>query len=74
MSNAAFPGPKLRERREALGLSLMDVHDKIHVPIVHLRAIEANHFDVLPEPAYVRGLVQSYCAELGIDSEPFRFP
>lgn len=71
MSHTAFPGSKLRERREALGLSLADVHDAIHIPIVHLHAIESGRFDRLPEPAYVRGFVQSYCAALGLDAEPF---
>ena len=70
MSNL-FPGSELRARRKALGLSFKDVHKKIHVPITHLRALEDGHFDVLPEPAYVRGFVQSYCAALGMDAEPF---
>ena len=68
---SAFTGEVLRERREALGLSLQDVHARIHVPLSHLRAFEDNRLDDLPAPAYAVGFLSTYCQLLELDPAPF---
>lgn len=66
-----FAGKTLRERREALGLSLHDMHLRTHVPVVYLDAFERNDLERLPVPGYAVGFLQSYCLALELDAEPF---
>lgn len=71
MKALAFPGEALRERREELGLSLQEVHEQIHVPMLHIAALERGDIAALPAPAYTTGFITSYCECLGIP--PYRF-
>lgn len=68
---SGFNGELLRERRETLGLTLYDVHDRIRVPVVYLAAFENNELQRLPVSAYSVGFLQSYCQALSLDPEPF---
>lgn len=54
------PGRRLRDRREALGLSVDDVaHDlRLHPKLV--RALEENDAEQLPPPAFVLGYLRNY--------------
>ncbi len=45
-------GRVLRERREALGLSLEQVAASTRIPLAHLQAIEADRLDDLPAGPY----------------------
>ena len=71
MSRFMQQGQRLRERREALGLTHEDVYQAIHVPITHLRALESGDGRRMPVSAYARGFLRSYCEFLRLDPEPF---
>ncbi len=60
-------GLELRNQREALGLSLEDVYQRIRINPDLLEAMESGNFEVLPE-AYARLFVRKYAQELGLDS------
>ena len=71
MKETRFPGHLLRARREALGLSLEEVHEQCHVPPSALEALEAGQLHLLPGKAYALGFIQSYCRAIGTPHEPF---
>lgn len=71
MTPRIFPGEALRERREALGLSLQEVHEQVHVPLQHLAAMEKGDVAALPLPTYTTGFISSYCEFLGLTPDPF---
>jgi cytoskeletal protein RodZ len=71
MTPRIFPGEALRERREALGLSLQQVHEQVHVPLQHLANMEKGDVAALPLPTYTTGFISSYCEFLGLTPDPF---
>lgn len=73
MSRFALQGKALRERREAMGLSFAEVYEAIHVPIEHLRALEAGNLHALPVATYVQGFLRSYCEYLQLDPEVYLY-
>lgn len=60
-------GQDLRAAREATGLSLQDVADKLHISAAYLGAIERLDKDALPSLGYVLGFMRSYAKFLGLD-------
>jgi cytoskeleton protein RodZ len=62
-------GSMLREAREKLGLSVADVAVQIKFAPRQIEALEADDFEHLPEPAFVRGFVRSYAKILGLDAQ-----
>lgn len=71
MNRAVFPGHMLRERREALGLSRLDVFEHIRVPVQYIQALEEADFRTLPCQTYAVGFLVSYCEFLRLEPEPF---
>lgn len=71
MSQFDFPGNKLREQREALGLSLLDAHHETHVPIEYLEYLEDGNLDALPATTYTVGFLSTYCHVLDLPAESF---
>jgi cytoskeletal protein RodZ len=67
MSDIAFPGDALRQRREELRYTPDDIYRDLHIPIVYLHALEAGRLDEMPAPTYALGFVRSYCIHLGIN-------
>jgi len=61
---------QLREAREASGLSLADVAQRLRLSVRHLEAIEAGDWDRLPGAAFARGAMRSYARLLSVDVEP----
>jgi len=61
------PGERLREAREAQGLSLSDIAGRTRVPIRHLEAIEEGRFDTMPSPTYAIGFAKTYARAVGLD-------
>lgn len=59
-------GDHLRARREEIKLSLEKVSQKTKINLNILRALEANNFQALPSPAYIKGFVLSYARVVGI--------
>lgn len=62
-------GESLRAAREAQGLSLEDVEERLKIRRRFLNAIEREQWEVLPEPAYARAFLRSYAALLGLDGD-----
>ncbi len=61
------PGEYLKRERELRGASLASVYEAIRVPKKYLDAIEADEYDALPHPTFVKGFIKSYCRHLGLD-------
>lgn len=59
---------RLREAREAKGISLEEVSRNTRIKLEYLRAIEDGDFSFLPRP-YVRMFVKAYAEEVGLDPE-----
>lgn len=59
-------GECLRLRREETKMSLEKVSQKTKISLNILRALEANDFESLPSPAYVKGFVLSYARVVGL--------
>ena len=61
------PGEYLKRERELRGVSLRRMHESIRVPMKSLEALEADRYDSLPHPAFVKGYIKACCKELGLD-------
>lgn len=62
-------GEFLRQRREALGITLEELQTRTKIRIKYLEAIEAGDFEVIPGEVYLRGFIRSVANELGIDQQ-----
>ncbi|MCG9885924.1 MAG: DUF4115 domain-containing protein [Cyanobacteria bacterium] len=60
-------GDRLRQRREALGLSLDAVCARTKIQRRLLQALETANVAILPEPVYVRGFIRQYADALELD-------
>jgi cytoskeleton protein RodZ len=60
-------GERLREAREAQGLTLNDVANRTRIPIRHLEALEESRFDTMPSPTYAIGFAKTYARAVGLD-------
>lgn len=66
-SNGMALGQRLRQAREAKGISLEEASQQTHILKRHLVALEAGDFAALPQPTFARGFAQSYGRFLGLD-------
>lgn len=62
-------GKKLRQAREAKGMSLPEAANRTKLRIESLLALENEAFDDLPSLAYARGFLKIYARELGLDGK-----
>ncbi len=60
-------GSLLRLEREKAGLAVSDVASRLKVPARIVEAIEAEQWDQLGAPVFVRGQLRSYARLLGVD-------
>ena len=60
-------GQRLREAREARGLSLDEVAAQTRIPIRHLRSIEDGKYEELPALTYTVGFGRNYANAVGLD-------
>ncbi|MEB3205178.1 MAG: RodZ domain-containing protein [Candidatus Sericytochromatia bacterium] len=60
-------GARLREAREAKGVSLDVLSGQTRIHVRHLRALEEAREDLLPEPFYVKSFVRKAGDALGLD-------
>ncbi len=58
-------GAFLRELRTRAGVSLEEIARKTRVAPRYLEALEADAFDDLPAPVFIRGFIRAYCQALG---------
>jgi len=62
-------GQRLREAREALGLTLRDVAATTRIQASSLEYLEADRFDEFPAEVYCRGFLKNYARELRLDAD-----
>jgi transcriptional regulator with XRE-family HTH domain len=62
-------GEEFRSAREARGLSLSDVAERLHIRSVYLGAIEDEDWKAIGAPVYIRGFMRTYARFLGLDAE-----
>lgn len=60
-------GQRLREAREAKGISIEDIAASTRIPTRHLLAMENGDWDKLPAPTYTIGFAKNYAAAVGLD-------
>lgn len=60
-------GQRLREAREAKGLSVEDIAAQTRIPTRHLTSLEASDWDKLPAPTYSIGFAKNYAGAVGLD-------
>jgi cytoskeleton protein RodZ len=63
------PGAILRQARERAGLHIGALSVSLKVPVKRLEALEADRFDMLPGPVFVRALALSVCRQLKLDPQ-----
>ena len=63
-------GERLKQAREAAGLSIDDVAGKLHMPARIVRSLEAEDWSKLGAPVFVRGQVRSYSRLMGLATVP----
>jgi cytoskeletal protein RodZ len=60
-------GEAIRRIREARGLTVQQIALRTKVTRHHIENIEADRFDALPAPVYLRGILLSLARELRLD-------
>ncbi len=63
----SLPGLKLRKARTDLSISIEEVSTSLGLTERSLKALEADDYDKLPSPVYIRGYIRRYCALLNIN-------
>ena len=62
----ARPGALLRQAREAIGASLIDVSRHTRITVAHLESIERGDYDGFHARVYAVGFARSYARFVGI--------
>jgi cytoskeletal protein RodZ len=62
-------GISLREARTRQGLDIPQAELATKIRAKYLRALEEEHFDVLPAETYVKGFLRTYADFLGLDGQ-----
>jgi cytoskeleton protein RodZ len=70
MTEITGVGQELAAAREARGLAVADVAQRLKFAARQLEALEQEHFNALPGAAFTRGMVRSYARLLKLDPEP----
>jgi cytoskeleton protein RodZ len=60
-------GERLREAREAQGLSLAEIAARTRIPVRQLEAVETSNFAALPSITYSVGFAKAYARAVGVD-------
>ncbi|MEO6228122.1 MAG: RodZ domain-containing protein [Thermomonas sp.] len=63
-------GERLKQAREAAGLTIDDVASRLHMPSRVVRSLEAEDWSRLGAPVFVRGQVRSYSRLVGLTTAP----
>ena len=66
--NGVFDGDVLRRIRVSLGIELDEISSTTKINEHHLRAIEANAYEQLPPPVYLRGFLKQIARCLSLDA------
>lgn len=66
---ASTLGEKLREAREARGISISEVAEQTRISALYLEGIEADDYRTLPGGIFNKGFVKSYAKYVGVDEQ-----
>ncbi len=61
----ASPGARLRAAREACGLSIEEVADRLRLNVALVLAMEEDRFGLLGAPVFARGHLRNYAVLVG---------
>lgn len=67
--DCCHPGALLKEAREAKGLTVEEVAQKLNFLPAYVSALENEQFDVVHSTTFVKGYLRAYARFLGIDAE-----
>jgi len=67
LDTAAGCGTRLRQAREAAGLTLEDVGQRLRMPVQVVKSLEEEQWQKLGAPVFVRGQLRSYARLLNVD-------
>lgn len=62
-------GTTLREARLRRGLDILQCEAETKIRAKYLRAMEEEHFELMPTPTYVRGFLRTYAEFLNLDGQ-----
>src|SRR2546430_2996766 len=62
-------GNSLREARLRQQLDFPELEQQTKIRAKYLKALEAEDFDVLPAPTYVKGFLRNYADALGLEGQ-----
>ena len=62
-------GQALKDARRRIGMEIKEAEERTKIRARYLRALEAEDWEALPAPAYVRGFLRTYGQLLGLDGE-----
>ena len=62
-------GEQLKQAREDAGLRIEDLATITKIQSKYLKRLEAEEYDKLPTPVYIRGFIQKWARVCGVDSE-----
>jgi cytoskeleton protein RodZ len=62
-------GNSLREARVRRGIEFAQAELATKIRGKYLRALEEEHFEVLPAETYVKGFLRTYAEYLGLDGQ-----
>jgi len=70
-ASAARPsvGAVLRQAREARGLSVQEIAERVKFSVRQVEALERDDMEHLPQGTFLRGFIRSYARVLGLDEE-----
>lgn len=65
----ATVGETLAAARQAQGLSVVDVANRLKLSVHQVEALEQDRYEPLPGPVFVRGFIRNYARLLKLDAE-----
>ncbi|MDF1827518.1 MAG: helix-turn-helix transcriptional regulator [Legionellaceae bacterium] len=65
------PGAQLAVLREQCGYSAEYVASKLHLRVCMIERLEADDYQDMPEPVFIKGYLRAYANLVGVKSEPF---
>jgi len=60
-------GERLREAREAKGLSIAELSKKTHIMSKQLEGLEINDFSRIPAPIYIKSFIKKFAQQVDLD-------
>lgn len=64
------PGQKLKQAREKAGLTEAEIAERLFLHEGFVKHLEADNFDKLPGPTFVKGYIKSYCRLVNLSPDP----